>query len=79
MAQDINKLFKETVIPAVERMIEKEKEHLSNLKKTRKENGNFKFAFLGYDLDAAIKTSELYLTHYNARVKEYNDYMAANK
>lgn len=67
--------FKTVVIPTVNRMIEKEKEHLKFLKAARKEHGNANLKFLDYSIDDAIKASELYLVHYELRVKEYEKYI----
>ena len=64
--KDMNEVF----IPAIRGMVKKEKEHLENLKKSRK------WLHDKTSVDQFIKRSEQDLLHYETRLQQYIDYVA---
>jgi hypothetical protein len=60
----------ETLIPAVERMVEKEQSHLEYLKNFEPKNAM---------LHTFVKRSENSLAHLNKRLSEYRQYVLDNK
>ena len=76
MKEEFRKQMLETFIPSVERMIEKEKEHLEFLRKSRRKMMDRKFMVNLSNVDQFISNSEANLAHYQLRLKQYKEFAA---
>lgn len=76
--EEFIKKMKEMFIPAVERMVQKEKEHIESLRKSRRimRDRNVSHSFFP-QIDSFIKESERMLEHYQMRLKQYKEYVGS--
>jgi hypothetical protein len=75
--------LKMDMIPAVERMIVKEKNHILKLKERKKYIKKYSFFYFRSDslideINEMIKNSEKYLNHYELRLIDYKNYVNEN-